>query len=147
MKNDNCLCGSSRILIFSCSGGSNVGQLANQAAVDLTKNGTGRLVCLAGIGAHHSGMVESAKGGDLLVAIDGCQVRCAAKTLEHAGLKSEVGVVITDMGIEKSHQLSFKEEDCRLVAEKLGDVITSYVRSHPDLVQDDSEGAGAVESD
>ncbi|HSD56743.1 MAG TPA: putative zinc-binding protein, partial [Methanotrichaceae archaeon] len=78
------------MLIFSCSGGSNVGQLSNQAAVDLTRSGKGKLACLAGIGAHHSVMIESAKAGDLLVAIDGCPVKCAQKTLEHANLKPDV---------------------------------------------------------
>jgi len=143
--NENCLCKSSKVLIFSCSGGSNVGQLSNQAAVDLTRSGKGRLFCLAGIGAHVSTMIESAKAGDLLVAIDGCPVKCAAKTLEHAGLYPEVSLVITDMGIEKSPQLSLKEEDCRLVAEKVGEGISARLK--PKLsqreLQKTEESAGA----
>ncbi len=146
MKNDeNCLCKSSRVLIFSCSGGSNVGQLSNQAAVDLTGSGKGRLFCLAGIGAHVSTMIESAKAADLLVAIDGCPVKCAAKTLEHSGLHPEVSIVITDMGIEKSPQLSLMEEDCRLVAEKVGEGISACL--NPKLSQKElqktEESAGA----
>lgn len=50
--------------------------------------------------------------------IEGCPVKYAAKTLEHADLHPGVSPVITDVGIEKSHQLSLKEEDCRRVAEK-----------------------------
>ncbi len=105
MKNDeSCLCKSSKVLIFSCSGGSNVGQLSNQAAVELTRSGKGRLVCLAGIGAHHQRHDRISQGGDLIVAIDGCPVKCAQKTLEHANLKPDVCVVITELGIEKSHE-------------------------------------------
>lgn len=143
--NERCLCESPKVLIFSCSGGSNVGQLSNQAAVDLTKSGKGRLFCLAGIGAHVSTMIESAKAADLLVAIDGCTVKCAAKTLDHAGLNPQVSVVITDMGIEKSPQLSLKEEDCRLVAEKVGEGISACLK--PKLSQKElqktEESAGA----
>ncbi len=47
-------------LILACSGGSNVGQLANQAAVELTQEGFGKLFCLAGVGAQLSGFVQSA---------------------------------------------------------------------------------------
>jgi len=36
MKSDKCLCEPTEILIFPCSGGSNVGQIANETAKDLT---------------------------------------------------------------------------------------------------------------
>jgi uncharacterized metal-binding protein len=90
-------------------------------------------------------MIESAKAADLLVAIDGCPVKCAAKTLDHAGLHPEVSLVITDMGIEKSPQLSLTEEDCRLVAEKVGEGISACMK--PKLSQKElqktEESAGA----
>jgi len=37
-------------MILACSGGSNVGQLSNQAAVALTREGFGKMYCLAGVG-------------------------------------------------------------------------------------------------
>lgn len=80
-----CLCQAVETLIFACFGGSNVGQIAGQAAVKLTKEGKGRLFCLAGIGGHVSGIVESTKAAKQLVVIDGCPLKCALKTLEHAG--------------------------------------------------------------
>ena len=46
----------------------------------------GRIYCLAGIAAHVNGMVESAKGAKRIVAMDGCQVACAKKAIEHAGV-------------------------------------------------------------
>jgi uncharacterized metal-binding protein len=39
---DKCLCEPTEILIFPCSGGSNVGQIANQAGVKLTQGGIGK---------------------------------------------------------------------------------------------------------
>ena len=51
-------------MILACSGGSNVGQLSNQAAVELTQEGFGKLSCLAGVGAHLSGFVQSARDID-----------------------------------------------------------------------------------
>jgi uncharacterized metal-binding protein len=90
-------------------------------------------------------MIESAKAGDLIVAIDGCPVKCAQKTLEHANLKPDVCVVITELGVEKSHDLTFQEEDCRLVADKVGEGISACLKS--DLSQNGlqkaEESAGA----
>ncbi len=114
-----CQCQPIETLIFACSGGSNAGQIANQAAVELTKDGQGKLFCLAGIGGHVSGIVESTKAAKRLVAIDGCPVKCAQKTLEHSGFKPDVLVVVTDLGIEKAAGPIFKEEDCRLIVDKV----------------------------
>lgn len=75
---DTCNCEAAPVLIFPCSGGSNVGQIANQAAVELTKEGVGKLFCLAGIGGHIDSFIESSKG-NRIVAIDGCPVACAKK--------------------------------------------------------------------
>ncbi len=103
---DKCLCEPNEILIFSCAGSSNVGQIANQGAIKLTQDGLGRYFCLAGIGAHVSGMVESTKAGKMLIAIDGCPVACAKKTLEHAGFNIDEYLQVTDLEIEKNHNLN-----------------------------------------
>jgi uncharacterized metal-binding protein len=56
---EKCLCEPTEILILPCSGGSNVGQIANEAGVKLNQEGMGKSFCLAGIGGHVSGMIES----------------------------------------------------------------------------------------
>ena len=115
----NCLCGSSDVRIVACSGASNVGQIANQAAIDLAKANVGGFFCLAGVGAHIKGMVKSAKEADLMVAIDGCPVQCAAKTLQHAEIEPAIQVIVTDLGIEKSKDSAPDEEACSKVVEKV----------------------------
>jgi uncharacterized metal-binding protein len=114
-----CLCEPTEILIFPCSGGSNVGQIANQAGVKLTREGTGKFFCLAGIGGHVSGMIESTKAGKVIVAIDGCPVACAKKTLEHAGFNVDEYVEITSMGIEKNYNLNPLTSDVEKVSQYL----------------------------
>lgn len=76
---EKCLCESNEILIFTCSGSSNMGQIANLAGLKLTRDNVGRMFCLAGIGGHVSGMIESTKAGKMIVGIDGCPVACAQK--------------------------------------------------------------------
>ena len=121
---DKCLCEPTEILIFPCSGGSNVGQIANQAGVQLTQDGMGNFFCLAGIGGHVSGMVESTKAAKMLVAIDGCPVACAKKTLEHAGFNIDEYVQVTDLGIEKNHDLDPTSPDVEKVSNHLASRIS-----------------------
>ncbi len=116
---EKCLCEPAEILIFPCSGGSNVGQIANQAGVKLTQDGVGRFFCLADVGGHVSGMIESTKAGKVIVAIDGCPVACAKKTLEHTGFIIDEYVEITSMGIEKNHDLSPLTSDVERVTQYL----------------------------
>lgn len=101
MAEGKCLCEPEEILLFPCSGGSNVGQIANQAAVELTREGAGKIFCLAGIGGHVDGLIESTKAGKVLVAIDGCPVSCAKKTLEHGGFECR-HLHLDELGINKT---------------------------------------------
>lgn len=56
-----CGCSLSDVRVVACAGGSNVGQIANQAAVALAKEKAAGYFCLAGVGAHIKGMVNSGK--------------------------------------------------------------------------------------
>ncbi len=114
-----CLCGSSDVRVVACSGASNVGQIANQAAMDLAREKVAGFFCLAGVGAHIKGMVKSGKEADLMVSIDGCQVQCAAKTLQHAQIEPAIQIIVTDLGIEKSHDIKPDEKICLRVVEKV----------------------------
>jgi uncharacterized metal-binding protein len=119
VENKKCACGSSDVRVVTCSGGSNVGQIANQAAVMLAKEKVAGFFCLAGIGAHIKGMVKSGKEADLIISIDGCPVQCAAKTMQHAEIEPAIQVIVTEFGIEKSHDMVVDEIICYKVVEKV----------------------------
>ncbi|MRR14116.1 zinc-binding protein [archaeon] len=118
-ENKKCACGSSDVRVVTCSGGSNVGQIANQAAVMLAKEKVAGFFCLAGIGAHIKGMVRSGKEADLIISIDGCPVQCAAKTMQHVEIEPAIQVIVTELGIEKSHDIVVDEKICARVVEKV----------------------------
>jgi len=113
-----CECIAEEITFLPCSGGSNCGQIANQVAVKLTEEGIGNIYCLAGIGAHIEGMVESARSSKRIVAIDGCSVACAKKTIEHAGLKITDWICVTEEGIEKNHQFKLAPDEINLIVRR-----------------------------
>jgi uncharacterized metal-binding protein len=114
---DACCAANEKIMLLSCSGGSNVGQLSNRAAVELTREGFGTMYCLAGIGGRLSGFVQSASDVKTLVTIDGCSLGCARAALEGAGVPVREYLVITDLGIEKNKEFSLKQQDIHTVKE------------------------------
>ncbi|MDD1759891.1 MAG: putative zinc-binding protein [Methanothrix sp.] len=119
MEEKKCACGLSDVRVVTCSGGSNVGQIANQAAVMLAREKVAGFFCLAGIGAHIKGMVKSGKEADLIISIDGCPVQCAAKTMQHVEIEPAIQVIVTELGIEKSHDIVVDEKICARVVEKV----------------------------
>ena len=124
-----CECSAEEITFLPCAGGSNCGQITNQVAIKLDEEGIGHIYCLAGIAAHIDGMVESAKGAKRLVALDGCQVACAKKTIEHAGLKVTDWICVTEEGIEKNHQFKLAPADIDLIVQEIKESLARPVQA------------------
>lgn len=113
-----CCTTETNIMILTCSGGSNVGQLTNQAAVELTKEGCGKMFCLAGVGGHLSGFVQSVKDAQAVVVLDGCEIGCTRAIFEHLDLPLKNCIVVTkDMGIEKNKIFDLSSEDINKLKE------------------------------
>ncbi len=98
----DCCCSSNeRIkLIYSCSGGADVGKLSDKTARYLMKSGWGRMTCLSAIGAELSGFLESAKSVSENVVIDGCSVACGKKIFDKIGLPYR-SIILTELGFKK----------------------------------------------
>ncbi len=75
-------------MIFSYSGAADVGELADQTARKLTRNGDGKMFCLAGIGSRVSGILKSTEAAASILAIAGCALDYTKKSLENAGVTS-----------------------------------------------------------
>ncbi|QGY41915.1 zinc-binding protein [Pseudodesulfovibrio cashew] len=101
MSNCSCSCGAAPKFVFSCSGAADVGEVADQAARELSRQGKVKMFCLAGIGGRVSGIVKSTEAADQIVVIDGCPLNCASKTLEEAGLSEFEHVELQAMGLKK----------------------------------------------
>ncbi|NLI83057.1 MAG: zinc-binding protein [Deltaproteobacteria bacterium] len=114
---EECCTPGRNIMILACSGASNVGQLSNQAAVELTREGFGKMFCLAGIGGQLSGFVQSARDVEEMVVIDGCSVGCAKACLEQAQVPLRNYLVLTDLEIEKNKDFDLKRDEIDRVKE------------------------------
>ncbi len=96
----DCACNSGVRLIYSCSGAADVGELADRAVRALRKEGVAQGSCIAGVGAGLSGYVQSAKGADLAIAVDGCPVACVKKNLEKIGVVP-LAINLAELGFKK----------------------------------------------
>ncbi|MCX6013455.1 MAG: putative zinc-binding protein [Chloroflexi bacterium] len=124
-----CECKAEDIILLPCAGGSNCGQITNHVAVSLDVLGMGRLYCLAGISAHIECMVESAKTAKRIVALDGCQVACAKKAIEHAGLTVTDWICVTEEGINKNHSFFLEQEDIELITHRTKELLVKPMKS------------------
>jgi uncharacterized metal-binding protein len=115
----------SPVMLLSCAGASNVGQIANRVAVDLTVEGMGRLFCLAGIGGGISGMIQSAIDCPQILAIDGCPVGCTRKNLERAGINHFRHLVLTDLGMEKNKDLGLTDDQVQTAKKAARDLLVA----------------------
>ena len=94
-------CGTGPRLIFACSGAADVGNISDLAARNLTVEGAGKMFCLAGIGGRVSGIMETTRVATAILAIDGCPLDCAKKTLEQAGFTKFEHIRLSELGMEK----------------------------------------------
>ncbi len=97
----SCVCSAAPKLIFACSGAADVGQVADLAARQLTAEGIGKMYCLAGVGGRVSGIMATVESADSILAIDGCPLNCAAKTLENAGFAKFTHLRLADLDLPK----------------------------------------------
>lgn len=113
------------VMILACSGGSNVGQLTNQAAVELTREGFGKMFCLAGIGGGLKGFIKSTQDAPEVVVLDGCELGCAKAIMEREAIPLKHYVVVTDLGIQKvkDRQLAMAQEDVLAVMQAGKDAV------------------------
>jgi uncharacterized metal-binding protein len=120
-------CGSKKktILLYACSGGSNVAEIADRAARLLMFENAGSMFCLAGIGAGIPNMVQAAKAADLNVILEGCPMDCAKKIFDNVGLTNYVQVRVTDLGIEKQKGIRATDEQVTRVAAKAREVLAA----------------------
>jgi uncharacterized metal-binding protein len=118
-----CSCGSDNVAIFPCVGASNVGQISNKVTIELANSGVGTMMCTVGVGGHVPGLVKSAEGCEHIIVIDGCPLKCAKKTLEHAGINVDKHIVLTELDIKKDQNLNVSPDQVKEAMKKVMDVL------------------------
>ena len=88
-------------VVYSCSGCSDAGELADLVARRLAREGAAEMSCLAGIGGRVKPLVNKAAKAERILVVDGCPLNCARHTLERAGFNKFEHLELHKLGIRK----------------------------------------------
>ncbi|MDF7826346.1 putative zinc-binding protein [Pontiellaceae bacterium B12227] len=110
------VCSSGPKLVFACSGAADVGALADQAARKMSRDGTGSMFCMAGVGGKVEPILKKTGTAEKILAIDGCPLNCVKATLEQAGFNEFEHLLVTDQGFTKG-QTEISEANVARIAD------------------------------
>ncbi len=96
-------CGGAPRLVFTCSGASDVGAVADQAARRVSRMKLASMGCLAAVANGLDFAMDPVKAAERIIVIDGCPENCAKLTLEKAGVSSFDHILLSDLDMEKGH--------------------------------------------
>ena len=112
-------------LIYSCSGCSNVAQLANTLAVRIDRAGLAEMSCIAGLGGDVKSLVRKAQSDRPILAIDGCHLHCAKACLARHNVQANVHITLSDFGLRKRYGEDCSAEEADELFAELSTIIAS----------------------
>ncbi len=112
------------LLIFSCSGGSNVAEIADQVARSLMDEGWGGMYCVAGLAAEIPGMTQTALNARLNVLLDGCGLDCVRRFFDKQKIHNYLHIRLSDLGIEKTRSRRARPDEITLALQKVRHILS-----------------------
>jgi len=103
-------------LIFACSGAADVGEISDPAARKMSKDGLGKMFCLAGIGGRVEPVMQKTRSASKILAIDGCGLDCVKNCLEQVGFTEFRHLQIAELGMEKGKSMPTDESINKVAA-------------------------------
>jgi uncharacterized metal-binding protein len=101
-------------LIFACSGLSNTGKLTIQTASALAFRRPDMYRAVAAQKGVDD-VKDAVSEGFRILALDGCTDRCATKKLDDAGMRADIYMMVTELGIEKTRPSDVKPEYVEII--------------------------------
>ncbi len=102
-------------LIYSCSGCSNIAQVANQVAIELDRQDLAEMSCIAGVGGGVKSLVKQAQNAQHIIALDGCALHCVKSCLANHQIQAHQHYTLTDYGIKKRKHFDYDSEDVKSI--------------------------------
>lgn len=120
----------SPVAVFYCAGASNVGQATVTGSVRAADNlgyEKAALLCLASISAGLANITRAAREAKGIVAVDGCPMHCALKTLNKADFQVDRHLTLSrDLGIAKNFDLNSQTDAAKIVEAIEGEIMDVY---------------------
>jgi uncharacterized metal-binding protein len=111
------------IALITCSGLSNTGQLTTQVATLLMSRHPATFTWVKA----HKGLeniADAVEDADLILVIEGCSDHCASKKIIDVGIKADIHLVATELGIEKNGMAEVQSSDIKKVLAAVDQKIT-----------------------
>ena len=111
------------IALITCSGLSNTCRLTTQVATLLMFRHPATFTWVKA----HKGLeniADAVEDADLLLVIEGCSDHCASKKIIDVGIKADIHVVATELGIEKNGMAEVQWSDIEKVLAAVDQKIT-----------------------
>lgn len=98
-------------IVYSCSGCSNLAQMANQLALGLNREKLAEMSCIAGVGGNVPALVKTAKSDRKILAIDGCHLACCKNCLSQHQVVADKHLVLSELGYKKKYHQEVSAEE------------------------------------
>ena len=92
-----------RPIVYSCSGCSDAGELADRIARTLSRAGAAEMSCIVGVGGRVKPLLNKARTAKRILAVDGCALNCVANTLKAAGITNFDHLELQKLGFRKGN--------------------------------------------
>ena len=119
-------------LIYACSGCSSAAQTANHIALALDRAGLAEMSCIAGVGGDVAPLVDLARSGRPIIALDGCALNCARHCLAQRGLAPDVHLELQAWGVKKRYHAEFDRDEAERIAGEVGGLAKQLVSARAD---------------
>lgn len=106
-------------LVYSCSGCSSAAQTANYIALKLDRDGEAEMSCISGVGGNVPHLVNIARSGRPIVALDGCPLACTLHCLAERGLAADYHLLLHKRGVKKRYHADFDKQQADHLAEEI----------------------------
>jgi len=106
-------------LVYSCSGCSSAAQTANYIALKLDRDGEAEMSCISGVGGNVPHLVNIARSGRPILALDGCPLACTLHCLSERGVTADYHLQLHEYGVKKRYHADFDQEQAERIASEV----------------------------
>ncbi|CAG0967985.1 hypothetical protein MTYP_01098 [Methylophilaceae bacterium] len=103
-------------IVYACSGCSSAAQTANYIALKLDRDGEAEMSCISGVGGNVAHLVNIARSGRPIIALDGCPLACTLHCLAQRRISADYHLQLHEHGVRKKYHADFDREQADRIA-------------------------------
>lgn len=88
-------------LVFSCSGCSNLGEMAHNISLTLDGDSIAEMSCVSGVVAKAKPIMNALLADRAIITLDGCDLACTKYSLDSHGINTDLHFTMSDLGFKK----------------------------------------------